>query len=361
MPHETKIAYFVTPHGFGHASRASAVMKAVIELMPEVRFELFTTCPEWIFKDSLQSHFGYHAVYTDVGLVQSTPLEENLPATCKRLDGFLPFDPALVDDLAGQLTRQNCRLVICDIAPLGIAAARKAGLPSVLVENFTWDWIYASYLSSAPGLKPHVNYLKQIFSQVDHHIQTQPLCRPVDAALSVGPISRKPRTNHRQVRRRLGIPDTAQMVLISMGGVPDRFEFLQRLPKDLDLFLVIPGVNNQNGMPESVIPLPVHSDFFHPDLMAAADVLIGKAGYSTVAEAYRAGIPFGYLNRPHFCESAVLENFIVHHLPARHIKIADYRTGRWIEMIPELLALPRSKPSTENSADAVARYICSLL
>jgi hypothetical protein len=293
----TTIAYFITPHGFGHASRAAAVMAALSELIPGLRFELFTTCPQWIFKESLETDFGYHPTRSDIGLVQTSPLSEDLAATCRQLDQTLPFDQTLVDDLAETIRKMNCRLVICDIAPLGIVAAGAAGLPSVLVENFTWDWIYSGYLNAAPGLQPHIKYLSRIFRQADHHIQTRPLCRPVPGTLQAAPISRRARTPRAQVRARLGIDGRDKMVLISMGGVPDRFEFLSRLPGQIEPFLVIPGADGRSSPHPKVLLLPTHSDFYHPDLMAAADSLVAKAGYSTIAEAYQCGLPFGYVRR----------------------------------------------------------------
>ena len=38
--------------------------------------------------------------------------------------------------------------------------------------------------------------------------------------------------------------------------------------------------------------LPFESDFFHPDLVHAADLVVGKAGYSMIAEVWAAGVPF---------------------------------------------------------------------
>ncbi len=45
------LAYFISPHGFGHAARACAVMSAILERMPGVRFEIFTEVPRWFFVD----------------------------------------------------------------------------------------------------------------------------------------------------------------------------------------------------------------------------------------------------------------------------------------------------------------------
>lgn len=355
------IAYFITPHGFGHATRAAAVMQALSEIDPRIRFELFTTCPIWIFEDSLAHDFGYHNVLTDIGMVQKSPLEEDPWATGQKLDEMLPFSRETVHRLAAEIKRLNCRLVICDIAPMGIAVARAAGLDSVLVENFTWDWIYQGYIQDAPQLTRHVDYLADIYRQADHHIQTYPLCRPVEKAFKVPPISRATRNNRRQVRRRLNIDETDAMVLVSMGGVPDGFGFLSKLPSDLDAVLVIPGSDGRASPHPKVRLLDAHCDFYHPDLMTAADALVGKAGYSTVAEACQSGLPFGYVRRPRSPESDVLEAFINRHLPCRPIAPQAYADGAWITGLAELLRQGKRRPPLENGAHRAAQYIYGLL
>jgi len=139
------IAYFVSAHGFGHATRAAAVMAAVHALDPAICFEVFTAAPEFLFRASLTGPFVYHHGLTDIGLVQRSALVEDPPATLARLDDFLPFDEFLLRSWADWLGRLECELVICDIAPLGLAVAELAGLPSVLIERSAGDWIYDSF------------------------------------------------------------------------------------------------------------------------------------------------------------------------------------------------------------------------
>ncbi|RPJ40174.1 MAG: hypothetical protein EHM21_15130, partial [Chloroflexi bacterium] len=95
-------AYFITPHGYGHAARATAVMNAIHARRPDVCFEIFTRVPTWFFKMSLQGAYNYHDVLTDIGLVQSTSMEEDLPGTIQQLGELLPYRPALVERLARQ-------------------------------------------------------------------------------------------------------------------------------------------------------------------------------------------------------------------------------------------------------------------
>ncbi|MBI5552510.1 MAG: hypothetical protein HY911_13470 [Desulfobacterales bacterium] len=351
------IAYFISFHGFGHASRAAAVMAALGQRLPGVRLEIFTDCPAWIFSDSLGVPFGYHRLQTDIGMVQRSPLEEDPAATVRALDAWLPWDAAQVQRLGQTVQRLNCRLIVCDISALGLTVARQAQVPGVLVENFTWDFIYAAYFPAAPGLRAHAEYLQGIYPQADLRLQTEPLCRPATGATRVPPIARTPRTEPGEIRRRLKIPEGAPMVLLSMGGVPDRFQFLCRLPEHIDPYIVVPGANHGTSPHPKVILLPTHSDYFHPDLLHAADLLIGKAGYSTLAEAYLSGTPFGYIPRPQSPESPALEQFIRTHLSSHPISAEAYKEGSWLSLLPDLLHLPRSQPPEENGADTVARLL----
>ncbi|HMQ55190.1 MAG TPA: hypothetical protein PKD98_24115, partial [Anaerolineae bacterium] len=118
------LSYFISPHGFGHAARASAVMTALQKLIPNVHFEIFTKVPAWFFAESGVTSFSYHETLTDIGLVQKDALVEDLPQTLEALNNFLPFDPTLVDTLARQVDLAASRLILCDIAPLGIVVAQ---------------------------------------------------------------------------------------------------------------------------------------------------------------------------------------------------------------------------------------------
>ena len=167
-------------------------MGAIRELDPLTEFEIFTLVPRWFFKDSLSDRFVYHSYRTDIGLVQETPLRADIQKTLYRLDHFLPFDSYEIAKLASILKQRKCRLVLCDIAPMGILAAREARIPSVLVENFTWDWIYEEYLKEEPRMGNHIPYLRRLFDMADVHIQTEPVCHRSGADLTAPPASRKP-------------------------------------------------------------------------------------------------------------------------------------------------------------------------
>jgi len=355
------IAYYISAHGLGHAARAAAVMEAVHQAQPAIRFEIFSTLPHWFFHDCLSGPFTCHALQTDVGLDQRTPLEENLPATIEALNAFYPLDEQMVHNQARQLRRLDCHLVICDIAPMGIAVARQAGLPSLLVENFTWDWIYAGYNDYLSGLEPHIDYLETLFARADYHVQTEPVCAAGSPDLVVPPIGRPMRKPADEVRRLLGVPTGKQLVVITLGGISASVEPFHTHSLPEEIFLVIPGNSTQIERSGSIARLPVQSDIYHPDLVGAADVVIGKAGYSTLAEVYLADTPFGYVSRSEFREAPLLEAFARRHLRSRKVTTAALMDGSWTALVPAMMALPPAGVNRVNGADPAAAFILEVL
>jgi UDP-N-acetylglucosamine:LPS N-acetylglucosamine transferase len=354
-----RIAYFISPHGFGHAARAASVMESLAAIESSLQFDIFTTVPDWFFSQSNSFAFHYHRLETDIGLVQKTPFQEDLPATVQKLNELLPFNQARIAAVAEKIRHLNCKLVICDIAPLGIRVARKAGVPSVLIENFTWDWIYQGYAQEEFNV--FTAYLQPVFAEATYHIQTQPICKPDRVDFTAGPASRKIKVSSRQIRQSLRLSDSCKVVMITAGGVPKSYGFIDKLKNQTDTYFIIPGASNSEIIKNNLILLPEDSGYFHPDLINAADAVVGKIGYSTIAEIYQAGVPFAYCARAHYRESKPLVDFVEKHLGGFAIGETEFQAGDWIRRLQDLLALPRIKQDTPNGADQIAGFISTLL
>ena len=361
MRDHKSIAYFISPHGYGHAARAAGVMEAMYEVDPAVRFEIFTQVPRWFFDHSLSGNFGYHSLLTDIGLVQSTPLHANLKETVRRLNHFLPFDPSRMRELANLVGNLECALIICDIAPMGIVVAKQAGIPSLLVENFTWDWIYEGYVKYNQRIGEHIDYLKGLFEAADFHIQTEPVTCRRTVNLTTFPVSRKVKCPAHEIRHKLGLPKSSKAVMITMGGTEKDYSFLEQISQKRDIHFVIPGASKRVEIHANLVLLPHRSDYFHPDLVNACDGVIGKVGYSTVAEIYYAGIPFGYIARSRFRESQTLVSFIKNQMRGLPIGEDAFHDGSWLSSLHDLLALPRIYRKEPQGAEQIAHFISGLL
>ena len=352
-----EIACFITPHGFGHATRMTAVLEALKRKIPDLHPHLYTSVPESLFAETL-TNFSHYPLQCDIGLVQKNGLEADLEKTITRLQEFLPFRGSLVRELADRIGR--CRLVLCDIAPLGIAVAREARIPSVLIENFTWDWIYQAYLPRHPGLLPAINYLKNQYQDVDIHIRSEPVCGSADGHLLCSPIFRRTCRQRSEMRRALGC-GKKQVVFISMGGFHTELPFIDRLATVPDTFFLLGGQQQTSSLADNVRLLSRDSGYYHPDLINAADLVICKSGYSTVAECYQAGVPLITVDRTIFPESAVLQRFTAAEMNGHSLTQDAFLSGDWLTGLGQLSSGNRMPPAPTNGADAVAEYLFPLL
>jgi hypothetical protein len=353
-----RVACIVSSHGFGHAARACAVMAEMHLQCSTIHFEVFTEVPRWFFSESLPDCFSYYRFASDVGLVQRSPLVEDLEATGDLLDRNRCDDADTVGQLAGALCRLGCSVVIADISPLGLAAAAEAGIPSVLVENFTWDWVYLNYPDGPSRLRRHGRTMAEIFASADLRIQTDPVCESSPMARRVGPVARSPRSGRDVVRAELGVPADEPMIVVSMGGVPWNYGDFADFDYSDGAWVVVPGgserVERHSGR---LLALPFHSNFYHPELVAAADLVVSKLGYSTVAEAYLAGTALAYVGRPSFPESPILARWVEEHMVASEIGEDALRGGAWLAVADELLEIPRREPEKPNGAVQAAEVI----
>ncbi len=362
MASPLRLAWFVSPHGFGHAARSAAIIEALGRGSPAIEVELWTSVPDWFFAESLTVPYRYRELRCDVGLVQRSPVEEDLPASLAALESFWrAADGGGIAETAAELAAAGAACVVADIAPFGLEVARAAGLPGILIENFTWDWIYEPLAAVEPRFGDWADLLRPKSAGADLHLQLEPFCRPVAGAHAVPPVARAPRRSGEEVRARLAVPAGDAFVLISLGGVEHRLANLAPLASRRGMTFVVPGGSREERRQGNLRLLPHHSPIHHPDLVAAADVVVGKLGYSTVAETVAAGGRMLYVPRPGFRESAVLERYVGERLPARAMTGAELESGAWVEHLAALLGQPRPAPLAGAGALTGAGFAAGLI
>ena len=84
-------------------------------------------------------------------------------------------------------------------------------------------------------------------------------------------------------------------------------------------------------------------------------------GYSTLAEVYHGGVPFGFIKRSDFRESEILGAYIEKHMNGLVIEEEKFRSGDWISGVSRLLEMPRIRRRGPNGAEQVAEFVCSVL
>ena len=348
-----EIACFISPHGFGHATRVIAIIAALQKRSPDLHPVIFTTVSESLFSETL-TRYTYHPVQTDIGLEQKSAMEVDLEKTVENLAGFLPFPQDLVQQLASLCS--TCTFILCDIAPLGIAVARAVDIPSILVENFTWDLIYEPHKE----LDAYARLLRQEFARATYRIQTEPLCLEKSHDLHCGPIFRTLRNNKLHLRKKLSA-GSRRIVVITMGGIDQELPIWHEMAEMADFLFVILGQQRCGKVGDNILLLEQQTTYYHPDLINCADLVVCKSGYSTIAECFQAGVRVMTVGRENFPESKIITDFVRQNMSGITIHQSEFFSGRWLQRIDEVLALPKAPPARENGADRVAAFLQPLL
>ena len=351
------IGYFISSHGYGHASRACAVMDKLFKQDPS-NFFIFTTTPEWFFQNSLSFPIEYIKTQTDVGLIQANPFIEDIDTTIKALDKFLPFSDIRYDEFLRYISNLKLDLILCDISPFGLWVAEKLEIPSILIENFTWEWIYEFYLEQYPKLDVYISILREFYQLPKIHFTCEPFCELSNRSIIVSPVFRETRSSKEQIRRQLKLTDEELLVLVTMGGIPidhnDGNKF--SITDSIKYLFPVNNINAKNEN-ENIIFLSHNHPYFHPDLVNASDLVIGKLGYSTVAETYSLAKPFLFIGRTNFRESRVLEKFVRENMISDDIELNDIFSLQTIKKIRELISKTNSKKPPANGADQIVNII----
>jgi L-arabinokinase len=98
----------------------------------------------WLFRAARRRTWRW-PIETDTGVVQIDSLNVDELETASRAARFYGTFDRRADEEAAFLAAERATVVLGDIPPLAFAAAARAGVPSVAIGNFTWDWIYRGY------------------------------------------------------------------------------------------------------------------------------------------------------------------------------------------------------------------------
>ena len=353
-----KIACFVSPHGFGHATRISAVIQELAQSFQCLELIIFGETPQWFWQNNLPKNckFRFCETETDIGLIQNGPFLHDSVETLKKVNQFLKFPSSELEGPIKWIRSFEPAFILCDISPLGIEIGSRLSIPTLLLENFTWDWIYQSLIEDKDEYKHAIEILSSVYAKVSLRLQCMPYCEESRLAKRLNPIFRSPSLLKSQVLEGLGLEEEDSYILVTTGGIPMAHTFKNPTGNPC---IVIPGDFTEITKKDSIIHLPMNSRIPFPDLVNASSLVVGKAGYGTIAECWGMDIPFLGVFRDTFRESNILRHFCKQEVNFKEITLPEFNDSSWMKYIPDLLGKKISNsPVKRNGAkDACAQII----
>jgi hypothetical protein len=312
----TRLAYYIDSHGFGHATRSMALIEA---LPASWEITLRTNAPRWLFETELFRPFVHLPSQLDIHPCHSRGYRIDAEKTCQTVGRKLAQAGELIETEARWLAANAINMVISDISPLAIRAAKDAGIPSFGVSNFTWDWILEPVFQGfdANGC---VDSLRAMMAEATENFRlpfSDPETFPsgsVESPLLV----RKPRRTRRDAREYFQFTEGVSYLLLTFGGIEGPLKNLNRLRDFQPIQFVQVSKEPSEGdscelVRHSEIPNLwelVCPGLYHPDLVEASDGAVTKPGYGILSECMAASKPIVLDAREDFREFHVVKKIV---------------------------------------------------
>ena len=356
-----RLAYYITPHGFGHAIRSIEVVNQLLLRAPELEIVIVSTIPQFLLDQKLKRSLSVRARQLDIGLVQQDSLRFDLIATLKGVESLHGNQNALIAEETNFLKASGIQAVICDIPFLPLVAASQIFIPAIGISNFTWDWIYQAYIPANSRWALLVDWIRRCYEKCDLFLQL-PMhgdCSACPNIEDVPLVARRAQKDPSETRKILKLDPKQKVYLVSFASL-ELEETAQKRVGNIShvLFLYKHPISFRftNGICLDDLPLS------YEDVVAAVDGVITKPGYGIVADCLAHSTPIIYTDRGFFPEYDVLVHEMSKELTTVYLSSGDLYAGKWRTAISELEKKPRRESAIPcNGAEVCAEVILSYL
>jgi len=292
------ISFYVSDHGYGHATRSIAVARALVAAgNGRVTLEIVNHHAASLLRRSLETLRGVTVVdrRTDVGFVcREDRLAFDTGRTALNVWSWISGWKRFVAEEVERLRDRPPDLVLSDVAPEPLLVAEKLGSPSVVLSNFTWVDQYQDHLR--PDMVAPIRGSYALAARA-HAYSMRTALAGVRNVVGAGLVTREPRRVREEVRRGLGVSSGERLVHLGFGWSADSAQ----LGAEIDAAGIPAGVrllvsSNLAALVASAgangrLLAMAETDTEAHESIAACDLVIAKAGYGTVSEAIAGRVP----------------------------------------------------------------------
>lgn len=272
------IAFYVSSHGFGHMTRCLAIIEEVLE---KTDYHIYLVCGEFqnnfakSYLKNYEDRMIFNDVCTDIGLINfQNTLKVNNKELEEELWHFINSWETIVEKESQFLSKYDIHHLVSDISPIGALVGKTLKVKNIGISNFTWVEQY-EYLGIDKDI---IKEFKIAYSKFDYFIE-YPL------ALHMGNLM-IPKKNIGFITRKIGlnrvneIKETYGKSIFVTCGKSANLKNISIKNYDGTIFTTS-GIDILGS--NKVIKLPV--DILDTqNYIAASDIVISKAGWSTISE-----------------------------------------------------------------------------
>ena len=351
----------LSSHGFGHLSQAAPVVNQLRTDIPGLRVTVRAAFPAEQIRRRIPGPDHIMPVADDFGMLMHDALSVDVAGSLAAYRAIHHNWDDRVTSLARTLRDAGVDVVLSDIPYLTLAAATAAGIPSAGMCSLNWAEILEHYIGPQ-GDPELVAAIRRAYAGASYFLQTQP-CMPLRGlpnARTIGPVANPGRMRRNEIVGHASLPANAWIVLVGMGGVPYELTLTDWPSRALGrpVHYLVPDAiasTHRNAVPEGKLGIA------YADLLASVDLVIGKPGYGTFAEAAVAGVPVLYVERRDWPETQALTDWLHQVGHCAEISSGALLRGEFALELDGLLARGRSVPVIPSGNLEGAQLIRALL
>ena len=275
-------AFYITNHGFGHASRNARIIQGILEKEPDSVIHIKTDSPRCKFlRKNLKKYEGRILYYSDVSEVGFLLMGEKLEVDVQRMKSLIEEDLKRWHEYIAHeekfLAERQISVVISDIIPWVLIAADKKKIPSVLLCNFTWFEMYSDFLPQ-DLCQPYLEAYQKAKKVFIYEFGAEVLDGFFKNAERVSFVSRRTKEGHiNEIRERYVHP----IVFVSVGKSIEMTEKFDA-SNFSGTVLATAGVELTGKNVVHLSPDLIATQ----DYIAASDYVITKSGWATLGEVF---------------------------------------------------------------------------
>ncbi len=356
MPH---LLVAITAHGYGHAGQTAPVVNALRRRIPSLRLTLYTSLPRDFLVQRFEGEFALIAQAPDVGMPMKDALEVDVAAGAQAYQRYHRDWRQAVAAEANLLARHRPDAVLANVPYRILAAAAQADIPALALCSLNWADIYRHFCGDQPGATAILDEILAAYRSARAVLQPAPSMpmADLDNRIAIGPVARLGEDRRGEILSRLGLSDTARLILVSLGGIPTHLN-LADWPCFPDVNWIVPAAWGPQRS-DTIAFEALAMNFV--DVLRSADALIAKPGYGSFAEAACNGIPILYAPRHDWPEETFLVAWLQNHGRCLPISRAQLEQGAFATPLEELLDLPSPAPVAPTGIADAAEHLAALL
>ena len=354
-----KLLCAISHHGLGHLAQAAPVLNALDTMRPDLEWLIWSGLPRQVLGQRIHMHFDHRHEGADPGLLMKDAVRVDIHGSLHAYREFHGEWPARVAREADWLSSEHVKAVLSNAAYLPLAAAGKAGIPSLGFCSLNWLDIVHHYLGDAHELAHAFADMRAAYLDACAFLRLAPGL-PMAWMNNLEPAP--PVANLGQYRRGeidggLGLRPDAKLVMLGFGGVA--YEGAAPLPHLPGVVWLVPDTwprqqrEDMRSFQEAGLPFA--------DLLASCDALVTKVGYGSFVEAAGLGLPVLYLDRPDWPETPYLAPWLLANARARAIDEQTLFSEALGSALESVWTSPRPTPPDIGCAPPIARRAIELL